>query len=116
MVKSANEMEEAARQKIARVTTAMHDARVPTHLIRRCRRHLTTVLLHRRLALDTRDLFAELSAPLRAEYCLHRCHKVRVWEQWQSSGLCARVAPLASSHRGPLVRRDGDSLTIRSPS
>jgi voltage-gated potassium channel len=76
MVSSANEIEERARQKITLVAAFMREARLPAELISRCHRHLTTVLLHRRLALNTEELFSELSAPLRAEVALHRCHKV----------------------------------------
>ena len=77
MVTSANESEEHARQKITRVAAYMREERIPADLVGRCRRHLTTVLLHRRLALsDSADLLSELSAPLRAEVALHRCHRV----------------------------------------
>jgi hypothetical protein len=58
------------------VTATLREARLPAELIQRCQRHLTAVLLHRRLAFESGAVLNELSAPLRAEVALHRCHKV----------------------------------------
>ena len=69
-----NHLEELARAKIGRVATFCRHARIPTELAWRVNAHLEHVLLAKKVDLDTNELLAELSAPLRGEVALHRCH------------------------------------------
>ena len=74
LVTNMNHLEELARAKIGRVATFCRHARIPTELAWRVNAHLEHVLLAKKVDLDTNELLAELSAPLRGEVALHRCH------------------------------------------
>ena len=67
---------ERARAKIGRVAIFSKHAALPSELDTRVRAHLEHVLLAKRLSLDTAELLAELSPPLRSEVALHRCSKL----------------------------------------
>lgn len=65
-----------ARQKILRVAEHLRDAGIPQQLQDRVQRHLRTVLIFKRIAINTDELLRELSGPLRAAVALHRCQSL----------------------------------------
>ena len=76
LVTNMNQRDELARSKISRVEVFAHHARLPSELNLRVKKHLEHVLLAKKIDLDTNELLAELSAPLRGEVGLHCCHPV----------------------------------------
>lgn len=66
-----NQTESAARHKLEKVARFMNNAQLPGELRRRAAAHLRTVLLHKRIVLNWRDLLRELSLPLQNEVALH---------------------------------------------
>ena len=67
LVTNMNQRDELARSKISRVEVFAHHARLPSELNLRVKKHLEHVLLAKKIDLDTNELLAELSAPLRGE-------------------------------------------------
>ena len=70
LVTHMNQRDELARSKISRVEGFAHHARLPYELNLRVKKHLEHVLLATKIDLDTNELLAELSAPLRGEVAL----------------------------------------------